>query len=589
VESEGKPWHDKCLDEIEALEEQQAQEAQQEAGPICGGCGKEIEGKRLSAVDKKWHPECFVCAHCKGQFSAEEGFVESADLPYHEKCLDEIEAAEQAEAEAAAAGQAETGPICGGCGKAIEGKRMSAMEKKWHPDCFVCTHCKGPFNAEEGFVESDDQPWHEHCLDEVEAAEEAAAAAGAGGTPAGAADGPVCGGCGQVIEGKRMSAMDQKWHPECFVCAHCKGPFDAEEGFVEGEDAKPYHDKCLDEIEEMEEQQAQAAAGTPHTSGDPICAGCGQPAVGKRVSAMDKKWHPECFVCQHCKEPFNAEEGFVEENEMPYHEKCLNILDEQEAAGGDLNASGGLNSSKPGSVCLCAGCGENIIGKRMSALEKKWHPECFVCGHCRQPFNADEGFVEMDEAPYHDACLDELDEIRAKEEEERLQAQRLAEAPTCGGCGKPVVGKRMSAMNQKWHPECFLCKHCNKPFGPTDGFVEGDDGAYHESCLDDIEDMEQLAMQMNYALFEAARRGNADEIEPLLENKANINAQEPKKGWTAMHIAARTGSVAVINKLLDLGAKGDIKDNEGKTPILIAQEVDQMEVLTTMLEKGVPL
>ena len=56
-----------------------------------------------------------------------------------------------------------------------------------------------------------------------------------------------------------------------------------------------------------------------------------------------------------------------------------------------------------------------------------------------------------------------------------------------------------------------------------------------------------------------------------------------------MHIAARTGSVAVVTKLLDLGATGDIKDNEGKTPILIAQEVDQMEVLTTMLEKGVPL
>ena len=30
------------------------------------------------------------------------------------------------------------------------------------------------------------------------------------------------------------------------------------------------------------------------------CAKCGQPILDKCVSALDKTWHPECFVCSGC-------------------------------------------------------------------------------------------------------------------------------------------------------------------------------------------------------------------------------------------------------------------------------------------------
>ena len=98
------------------------------------------------------------------------------------------------------------------------------------------------------------------------------------------------------------------------------------------------------------------------------------------------------------------------------------------------------------------------------------------------------------------------------QEEEKAQrkaalANSQADAPVCGGCGKPTVGKRMSAMDQKWHPECFVCHHCGKPFSATDGFVESEGKPYHEQCLDELEDAAQLTMQLNHALFEAARQG----------------------------------------------------------------------------------
>ena len=36
---------------------------------------------------------------------------------------------------------------------------------------------------------------------------------------------PKCGSCSEIIKGPYVSALDQSWHPEHFVCTHCKEPF----------------------------------------------------------------------------------------------------------------------------------------------------------------------------------------------------------------------------------------------------------------------------------------------------------------------------------------------------------------------------
>ena len=38
---------------------------------VCAACKKPIEGRAVSAIDKKWHPEHFVCAHCEKPFAGE--------------------------------------------------------------------------------------------------------------------------------------------------------------------------------------------------------------------------------------------------------------------------------------------------------------------------------------------------------------------------------------------------------------------------------------------------------------------------------------------------------------------------------------
>jgi hypothetical protein len=35
----------------------------------------------------------------------------------------------------------------------------------------------------------------------------------------------TCGNCEQVIKGQYISALDQAWHADCFVCAECQQPF----------------------------------------------------------------------------------------------------------------------------------------------------------------------------------------------------------------------------------------------------------------------------------------------------------------------------------------------------------------------------
>ncbi|MGQ3254190.1 LIM domain-containing protein [Agrobacterium sp.] len=35
----------------------------------------------------------------------------------------------------------------------------------------------------------------------------------------------------------------------------------------------------------------------------------------------------------------------------------------------------------------CAGCGRALLGSYLSALQRRWHPACFVCGFCEEAIN----------------------------------------------------------------------------------------------------------------------------------------------------------------------------------------------------------
>jgi hypothetical protein len=68
----------------------------------------------------------------------------------------------------------------------------------------------------------------------------------------------------------------------------------------------------------------------------------------------------------------------------------------------------------------------------------------------------------------------------------------------------------------------------------------------------------------------AAVRGNDSQISVLLENGANVNAQD-HKGSTPLHEAALHGRDSTVGLLLNNGAHVNIQDNDGSTPLHCAE------------------
>ncbi len=76
----------------------------------------------------------------------------------------------------------------------------------------------------------------------------------------------------------------------------------------------------------------------------------------------------------------------------------------------------------------------------------------------------------------------------------------------------------------------------------------------------------------------ADKRPGLDKARFLLDIGAKVNAIGPQ-GRTALHYAARTGSVALCELLLQAGADATIRDQSGKQPIDAARDANRVEVV----------
>ena len=81
---------------------------------------------------------------------------------------------------------------------------------------------------------------------------------------------------------------------------------------------------------------------------------------------------------------------------------------------------------------------------------------------CNQPF-PNGMFFEYDGRPY---CEKDFNKQRGT---------------ICGACQKPIVGRCITALNKKYHPEHFVCAHCTKQLLKT-AFKEEKGKAYCTTC-----------------------------------------------------------------------------------------------------------
>ncbi|KHJ95692.1 LIM domain protein, partial [Oesophagostomum dentatum] len=171
--------------------------------PVCEACKQQIKGAYVLATGLAWCPEHFVCAFegC-GRRLLECGFVEENGLKYCEGCF-----------------EAHIAPRCAKCQKPIISDCLNAMQKKWHPTCFVCAHCHKPFGNTAFYLENGlaycEQDWNELFTTK-------------------------CVACKYPIEaGDRwVEALGNAFHSSCFNCTRCHSNLEGESFFAKN--GQPY-------------------------------------------------------------------------------------------------------------------------------------------------------------------------------------------------------------------------------------------------------------------------------------------------------------------------------------------------------------
>ena len=232
-----------------------------------------------------------------------------------------------------------------------------------------------------------------------------------------------CCACSKAIVGQVVSALNKQWHIQCFTCTRCHRELGTKNFFER--DGKPY---CEPDYHELF---------------SPRCAYCGGAILDKCITALNKNWHPDHFFCVQCGCSF-GEEGFHEKDGQAYcSEDFFRLF-----------------------APKCKGCNQPIHDNYISALNAQWHSECFVCRDCGLIFTGG-SFFDYEGMPY---C------------EIHYHAKR---GSLCAACQKPITGKCVTAMFQKFHPEHFVCSFCLKQLNKGT-FKEDRNKPYCHGCFEKL-------------------------------------------------------------------------------------------------------
>jgi hypothetical protein len=84
----------------------------------------------------------------------------------------------------------------------------------------------------------------------------------------------------------------------------------------------------------------------------------------------------------------------------------------------------------------------------------------------------------------------------------------------------------------------------------------------------------------------ACENGHTTIVQNLLQNKANINAQD-HNGWTPLYYACSEGHIEILDILIDANADLNLISNTDTkcSPLMIAALNDHAEIVKKLLEK----
>lgn len=201
---------------------------------------------------------------------------------------------------------------------------MHALGTTFHPSCFVCAHCSEGLEHV-AFYEHDGLPYchfdyHElfskrcfHCRTPI-------------------VDERYITVADEELTGSDGETKERCYHELHFFCANCGDPFldPKAAGSVAGGDPGLMMADESGRVKaggmEFVVHKGYAYCEKCHVNlHKERCRGCKRPILGDLISALGGKWHPECFTCELCREPFQDTQFFVKEGK-PYDEECYKVL-----------------------------------------------------------------------------------------------------------------------------------------------------------------------------------------------------------------------------------------------------------------------
>ncbi|XP_038831892.1 actin-binding LIM protein 2 [Salvelinus namaycush] len=239
-----------------------------------------------------------------------------------------------------------------------------------------------------------------------------------------------CQNCGKACKGEVLRVQNKHFHIKCFVCKVC-GVDLAQGGFFvrQGEYI------CTLDYQRM--------YGTR-------CFSCEEFIEGEVVSALGKTYHPRCFVCASCKQPFPAGDRVTFNGKECICQNCTQPLP--------------ANSPAPiQAVHNCCGCGKEFKNEQsLVALDKHWHLGCFKCKVCNKVLNAE--YISKDGIPYCEVDYHAMYGIQ------------------CDSCKKYITGKVLEAGEKHYHPSCARCARCEQMFGEGEEMYLQGNSIWHPPC-----------------------------------------------------------------------------------------------------------
>ncbi|XP_061412366.1 actin-binding LIM protein 2-like isoform X11 [Lethenteron reissneri] len=238
-----------------------------------------------------------------------------------------------------------------------------------------------------------------------------------------------CYKCRDLCRGEVLRVENRHFHVSCFTCKVC-GCDLAQCGFF----VKNGEYVCTLDYQRLYGTRCQA---------------CGDFVEGEVVTALGRTYHPQCFVCSVCRQPFPSGARVTFNGRECLCHECTQPI------------SPVLRD--PSNPSNCAGCGRDIKnGQALLALERHWHLGCFKCRACGKVLTGE--YISKDGMPY---C----------ERDYHSQFGVL-----CDGCEKYITGRVLEAGDKRYHPSCARCFRCHHIFSEGEEMFLQGSSVWHPDC-----------------------------------------------------------------------------------------------------------